>query len=223
MEKRFNYVDMSSIIPQNINNSQEQQYEEWHDLIDIRTPKFNDANILHCPRVPKPLWGVNPRTILTQIDKGWWDRTRQRIYAANNYHCQCCGVHKTEQKGFPKNLDAHEYYDINYQTGEVRLKMIVCLCKYCHAFIHFGRLTELYNRGDIQEREFFATVSHGNTILKKAGLPMKNLDHTVNDNIYQIPWNQWRLILTIDGVEKSFYSLYKSEEDLKEQYFKKGM
>ena len=212
--KGFNYVQL----PNMIRRGGEKVYDEWHDLIDIKVPKFADSSILLCDRVPMPLWGVNPRSILTQIDSGWWDRTRQKVYSANNYHCQCCGVHKSEQKGFPKNLDAHEYYDINYQTGEVKLKMIVSLCKYCHAFIHFGRLTKKHETGEVSDKEFFAVLSHGNTILKKAGLPMKNLNADVNDNIYNIPFNQWYLKLIIDGEEKRFYSLYKNEEDLKNHY-----
>lgn len=219
MNQKFNYVDLSFLMQtHNSNTANAKEYDEWHDLIDIKVPKFNDPNILHCPRVPSPLHHQNPRSILTKIDKNWWDRTRQRVYAANNYHCACCGVHKTMQKGPIKYLDAHEYYDINYKTGEVRLKMILPLCRYCHSVIHFGRLTAKYESGELQEKEFFAILSHGNTLLQKAGLPPKNWDASIDDNIYNIPWTQWRLILTIDGKDQSFYSLYKDEEDLKAHY-----
>ena len=49
-------------------------------------------------------------------------------------------------------------------------------------------------------------------------MPQKNLDPTVDDNIYHLGWNAFHLDLTIEGEEKSFYSLYKDEEDLKAHY-----
>ena len=218
MQPKFNYVDLSHLMQTHNSSNNEKSYDEWHDLIDIKVPRFNDPSILLCPRVPTPLHHRNPRSILTQIDQGWWDRTRQRVYAANNYYCACCGVHKTQQKGFRKYLDAHEYYDIDYKTGEVRLKMIVPLCTMCHSYIHFGRLSAKYEAGEVSEKDFFAVLSHGNTLLKKAGLPMKDLDPNKDDNIYQIPWKSWKLILKIEGKDQEFYSLYENEEELKAHY-----
>lgn len=221
MNKTFTYAVLDGSLPVNIQKIEEKDkvYEEWHDLIDIKVPKFVDPSILLCPRVPIPLHHRNPRSILTEIDEEWWNRTRKRVYSAYNKHCICCGVHQDEQKGWVRGqLDAHEFYDINYKTGEVRLKMIVPLCKYCHNYIHFGRLTAQYESGKIQEKTFYSIISHGNTILKKCGLPKKNLDVDVDDNIYNIPWEQWRLILNINNEEKSFYSLYKNQKELEESY-----
>lgn len=208
--KKFNYAKLESKQPIRT----DKQFEEWHDLIDIKVPLGINPEILLCPRVIKPLWHQNPRSILTQIDKDWWDRTRQKVYASNNFHCCCCGVHKLDQRGPVKYLDAHEYYDINYQTGEVRLKYILALCRYCHSYIHFGRLFNEYESGNIEEKEFYAILSHGNTLLQNNNLPPKNLDPDIDDNIYHLDWDVWNLTLTIEGEEKKFYSLYKNEEEL---------
>lgn len=195
------------------------KYLTWHDLIDIKVPLFNEPETLLGSRVPLPLWGVNPRSILTKIDKDWWTRTRQRVYESSSNYCRACGKHKSEQIGYPKNIDAHEVYDIDWKTGRVTLKEIIPLCSSgCHPYIHFGRLFAQRDAGKIQDKTFYSVISHGNTILKKAGLPQKNLDPTVDDNVYHLDWNAFHLDLTIEGEEKSFYSLYKDEEELKAHY-----
>ena len=197
----------------------EKKYLEWHDLIDIKVPLFRDPSILLRPRVVLPLHHQNPRSILTKIDEDWWNRTRQKVYAAQDYHCACCGVHQSKQSGWVKNqLDAHELYDIDYKTGKVTLEAIVPLCKFCHSFVHFGRLFAQRDAGKIQEKTFYSIISHGNSVLEEAKLPRKNLDPNVDDNVYNVPWEQWRLALTINGEEQSFYSLYKDKADLEAHY-----
>jgi hypothetical protein len=196
------------------------KYLCWHDLIDIKVPLFTDPSLILGSRVPTPLHHCNPRSILTEIDKGWWDRTKQRVYESHGYHCACCGVHKSEQKGYPKNIDAHEVYDINWKTGETRLKEIVPLCaSRCHQAIHFGRLTAKFEQREIREQTFLAILQHANTLLANNQLPQKNWDATVDDNSkYNVPWKQWHLNLNIEGEEKSFYSLYDNQEDLEAHY-----
>ena len=195
------------------------KYVMWHDLIDVKVPLFTDASILLGKRVPLPLHGRNPRSILTQIDEHWWDRTRRRVYEVNNKHCACCGVHQSQQKGWVKNqLDAHEVYDVDYKTGEARLKCIVPLCKYCHQGVHFGRLTAQRDSGKIQDQTFYSIISHCNSVLDDANLPEKNWDVSVNDNIYNVPWEKYHLTLIIEGKQQDFYSLYKDEEELNRAY-----
>ena len=100
----------------------------------------------------------------------------------------------------------------------MRLKELVGLCKQCHQYIHFGRLFAQRDAGKIQDKTFYSIISHGNSVLKEAKLPPKNLDPTVNDNTFGVPWEKWRLILTIEGQDKSFYSLYKDQADLEAHY-----
>lgn len=215
----FNYAFGERTQELSIKQNQEKKYLEWHDLIDIKVPLFTDPSILLGSRVPIPLHHRNPRSILTQLDEDWWNRTRQKVYTAQDRHCMCCGVHQSKQIGWVRNqLDAHEVYKIDWKTGKVELDCIVSLCKACHNFVHFGRLFAQHDAGKIQDKTFYSILSYGNTILEKAGLPKKNLDPTVDDNIYNIPWEQWRLVLTIEGKEQSFYSLYKDQADLEAHY-----
>lgn len=197
----------------------EKKYLEWHDIIDIKVPLFTDPSILLSPRVPTPLHHQNPRSILTKLDEEWWNRTRRKVYAAQDFHCACCGVHQDQQKGWVRGqLDAHELYDIDWTTGEVRLAAIIPLCKFCHNAIHFGRLTAQYESGKLQEKTFRAIKSHANTLLAEYNLPRKNWNVDINDNINNLPWEAFRLTLTIEGKDQSFYSLYKDQADLEAHY-----
>lgn len=223
--QEFNYANVEQetqlVLRENetIQYINEKPYLCWHDLIDVRVPLFTDPSLLHCPRVPLPLHFQNPRSILTKIDKDWWDRTRKRVYESQQRHCACCGVHQSKQKGYIKNqLDAHELYNIDYKTGKVELFAIVSLCKWCHNSIHFGRLTAQYEAGKIQDKVYYGIISHANSILRQNNLPPKNWDATIDDNIYQIPWDKWHLELTINGEKQQFYSLFKDEAELLASY-----
>lgn len=222
LKNRFNQADIPLTLASNrlsYTLKDGKKYHRVHDLIDIDIPIETMPEILLSPRVIKPLWGVNPRSILTQIDKDWWDRVRKYVYEVNGRHCSCCGVHQSQQKGWVRNqLDAHELYDIDYTTGKVALKAIVPLCKFCHNGCHFGRLTAQRDTGKIQEKTFYSIVSHCNSVLKDAGLPQKNWDASVDDNVYNIPWNEWNLELIIDGKVQKFYSLYKDEAECDAAY-----
>ena len=89
----------------------------------------------------------------------WWNRTRKKVYAAQDYHCFCCGVHQDHQSGWIRGqLDCHEVYDIDWKTGRVTLKELVGLCKQCHSYIHFGRLFAQRDAGKIQDKTFYATL-----------------------------------------------------------------
>src|SRR5574344_1379584 len=191
---------------------------DWHDIIDVHTLSHNNPNILLCPRVPSPLHGVNPRTIINQIDEGWWDRTRNRVYAAGDYTCMCCGVEKEKQKGYKKMLDAHELYKIDYSTGRVELAYIVALCRYCHNGIHFGRLEAEFKKGRIYERQYYAIIGHNNALRKQYGLPQKDWNTSKDDNVCNIPWKQWYLALNINGKEERFYSKWESQEEQDAEY-----
>jgi hypothetical protein len=91
--------------------------------------------ILTHPNIPKPLHGLNPRSILG-IE--WWDKVRYEAQKRNNFKCFACGIDKYETK--EKWLEGHEYWNIDYKTGKCEVVSIEPLCHKCHNFIHSGRL-----------------------------------------------------------------------------------
>lgn len=166
--------------------------------------------ILSHPTIPKPLHGLNPRTIL---GKAWWDIERKKAYAASNYHCMACGVAKQNALYHPW-LEAHELYKIDYVKGTSEMTEIVALCHACHNFIHTGRLLMLVQSYKISPEKAKKIVEHGMNVLSKAD---KNKLYPKVDltSIEIQEWSKWRLI--IDG--KAYKPLFKNQEEW-ELYYK---
>lgn len=157
-----------------------------------------DPYLLLHPNIPKPLHGLNPRSIL---GKDWWDMQRQRAYAAYNYHCWACGIHK-QKAMFNKWLEAHECYEINYSEGTAKMIKIVALCHACHNYIHSGRLTALHDKGEINNAKYYQIMEHGKNLTDPLD-PSKN-PFILNDS-GMAEWSEWHLI--IDG--KKYFSKFK--------------
>jgi len=152
-----------------------------------------DASILCHPNIPKPLHGVNPRTI---YGKDWWDKQRQIAYASTDYHCLACGVHKSRAK-FHRWLEAHEFYLFDYKRGRITFDHLVPLCHACHNYIHDGRMQMMVDRDDMSEEKYSAILEHGDTVIKQAGLMGKrNQRHKLTSGVV---WSQWRMV--VDGKE----------------------
>lgn len=119
--------------------------------------------LLH-PNIPKPLFGVNPRSI-----KGtyWWDKTRKEVYATGV--CAACETPKA--KIYKNRLEAHECYEVDYAQGIARVADIVALCPSCHSFIHSGRLTTLLARGQTKPARYWDVLYRGLMLLKHGGYP----------------------------------------------------
>ena len=168
--------------------------------------KFPNPEYLTHPNIPKPLHGVNPRSVL---GKEWWDTHRQEAYAKNNYCCWACGVHKTEAK-YHQWLEAHESYDFNYRLGRANLKEIIALCHSCHNFIHSGRLQMLVNKGEYSAEKQDDILRHGYSVLSEANL--KPFDHGKPGKVAR--WGKWHIV--IDG--KKYYSKFKNIDEWAEYY-----
>jgi hypothetical protein len=123
---------------------------------------MNRPAILSSPNIPKPLHGLNPRTIMGAEA---WDALRKKVYASTQFHCAACGVHKSEAKKH-RWLEAHETYDIDYAKGIATLTEIVPLCHYCHNFIHSGRLRMLARSKDISAQDVREIMAHGVAVLR---------------------------------------------------------
>ena len=171
----------------------------------IQEPKFLRPELLLHPNIPKPLHGMNPRSIL---GTNWWDKMRQRAYVENNYCCWACGVHKS-QANYHQWLEAHENYNINYRRGKVKLTEIVALCHSCHNFIHSGRMSALVRKGEMPYDKMKDIHNYGNTVLREAGI--KN---PAPDASKIAPWHKWHLVLN----GKKYYSKFKSYDEWLEYY-----
>lgn len=187
------------------------------------TGKLHPEILMH-PNIPKPLHEVNPRNIMGQ-DK--WDVARKEAYASTNYHCIACGVHKSDAKGH-QWLEAHEFYNIDYEAGMVEIDRIIPLCHYCHNFIHSGRLSMILGK-EKSEEEVIEILEHGFRILSEAELRCfyftLHLAHELGAETYDVvqadtpdgetpAWEDWRLVW--EGVE--YPPKYKTYEEWKARY-----
>jgi len=194
------------------------------------TPAFvADPTILTHPNIPKPLHGLNPRSLKGQE---WWDRTRHAAYASTGFRCLACGVPKAEAKG-PRWLEGHEYWSIDYQRGIATVERIVPLCHYCHNFIHSGRLQMIAGK-EKTKKECVEILEHGFQILKahklKAFPPTLDVARALGAKTFgvrgykikvneELRWQDWRMIL--DGQEyrsnfpdaQAWRSHYRRERD----------
>lgn len=186
-----------------------------------------NPEILQHPNIPKPLHGMAPRVL-----KGddWWNETRQKAYASTNYHCYACGVHKSKAKKH-QWLEAHEAWDINYQTGVCEVKSIVPLCHFCHNFIHSGKLyMDAGNKRPIAEAR--RILEHGFRILRNNSLrcfpstleiakilqakTYGVLPYEIKEN-FDLEWKDY--VLKLDG--EIWYSWFEDIEEWKEFYNQK--
>jgi hypothetical protein len=190
----------------------------------MEIPNFTNPAILLHPNIPKPMHGVNPRTIMGQE---WWDEQRQRAYEENNFCCWACGVHKS-QAVYHKWLEAHECYEIDYIAGRMYMRIIVALCHSCHNFIHSGRMDMMVRQGQMPESKMNSIIAHGNRIKRAAKLSFTDyplwLSKTLasmrkSDVINQFAaWADWRMV--INDVEYS--PVHKSFEEWREFYARKS-
>lgn len=85
--------------------------------------------------VPKPLWGRNLRSELSEEE---WRKLARISYKKAGYVCEVCGG-----KGRAHPVECHEVwrYEENYteKIGRQVLTGFISLCPDCHAIKHFGR------------------------------------------------------------------------------------
>jgi len=189
--------------------------------IKNKVSNFWRPELLASPNIPKPLHGVNPRTIL---GKTWWDYERQTAYAKHDYRCWACGVPK-QNADYYQWLEAHEDYNINYEIGKIELKEIVALCHSCHSFIHNGRLYTIYKEGQVDKDRVMHILEHGFDICQRNNVKpyygayvtwfmicgMDVDDAIKKAKLYgwfptiEASWDKWHLV--IEG--KEYYSPFK--------------
>lgn len=171
---------------------------------------MNPEILLH-PNLPSPLHGLNPRTI---NGRSWWDKQRKAAYKLHDNHCHACGIHKSKAR-YRRWLEAHEMYDIDYKAQTMTFTHVVALCQSCHNYIHSGRLTHLWQAGQVSTVKALAILQHGNNLLTENGFSpkedamlavyligeglslqeaSKKAFKTLSDFV-DLEWEKWRLIL----------------------------
>ena len=144
--------------------------------------KILRPDILLCHNSVKALYSVCPRTILG--DRAW-NQIREWCYKRENYTCQVCGIHR-EQLPFKKQVEAHEFYSIDYEEGVVTLKEIVVLCPECHSYIHSRRMATMVEKGIVSPWYADYVKNKAEKILTEAGLPLRP---EIPES--KVPWNDW--------------------------------
>ena len=169
-------------------------------------------HILSHPNIPKPLHGVNPRTIMGRQE---WDVVRQDAYASTGFHCLSCGVHKSKARKH-QWLEAHEEYDIDYKAQTVTVSRIIPLCHFCHSFIHSGLLHINAKSGKISYSEAREILRHGIGILESKSAPIfcgtKDLaakagiktDLPTTKIPDRINWKGWRMVWDGESYPQKF-------------------
>jgi len=158
-----------------------------------------DPTLLLLPNIPKPLHGMNPRSVL---GGKWWDQERKAAYKSTNYHCESCGVHKDNAK-FRKVVEGHEVYDTDYVNGKLTYLRTVPLCSLCHEYVHDGRLLSLLEQGKITRSHYSSVIQHGDRLLAEAGLRKPShleRDALIFKNIEEgrvAFWGDWRLVIDL--------------------------
>jgi len=177
--------------------------------IELKERPFPDASILLHPNIPKPLHLLNPRTLLG-VD--WWNTNRRLAYAKHDYHYFACGIEKKEAL-YHHWLEAHEMYNINYQTGEVVFIELVALRYCCHNYIHDGRMSNMIMQKTFLKNDYDFIIARGDKILKAAGLPIKKQMYIkqANENMHpeyfkHCEWKDWHLIINGVNYGQRFHS-----------------
>ena len=106
-------------------------------------PKGDDIRpLIAMPNIPRPLHGVNPRTLLGTKT---WNFMRKAAYATANDKCEICGYEPEDLR----KRHGHEVYEIDYANGTAKFVRVFCVCSLCHlGCIHTGRALTLWKKNN---------------------------------------------------------------------------
>lgn len=173
-------------------------------------------SLLGQANIPKPLHGINPRTIMGAAA---WSKHRQTI-VQNNPYCTACGAENCA-------LDLHEDYDIDYNACIMKIRSYVPLCKRCHSFIHSGLLRVWVAKGEVTRQAARDILQHGIKICsqhriqifvgtallaKELNVPLSNVRSwtpSMKDS-----WTDW--VLEYDGKKYQGMSYYEWKNKYRE-------
>ena len=207
-------------------------------LVDGWLPPEGDdlRPLIAMPNIPRPLHGVNPRTIL---GASTWNHMRKFCYNKAEDTCEICGAK-------PENLrhrHGHEVYEINYAKGTAKFNRVYCVCSLCHlGCIHTGRALTLWKKDNpLYPTEFllqgaehaFKIINEYNKDNPGADLraystfldylkheelkgPMEELIKKYNIKFYtevedMVEWGKWKLIIG----SQEYTTPYANQEEWK--------
>jgi hypothetical protein len=169
----------------------------------LNSSEYDPTILLH-PNIPKPLHGLNPRTIMG--DKAWLELS-SRVRGSTSC-CMACGTSKFTTG----TLDCHEEYEIDYAKGTSRLKRYVAICKSCHDFIHCGRMKNMMKTGQLSRSYYIKILLRGRAILKKHKLRKTKYHGEVAE------WGNWRLIFN----GQKHKPIFKNMKEWRDNYMKQN-
>jgi hypothetical protein len=163
--------------------------------------------------IPKPLHGINPRTIMGAAK---WAKHRQ-VIIQNNPYCKGCGATNCI-------LDLHEDYKIDYNNCTMKIKDYVPLCKSCHSFIHSGLLRVFISNKTVSVEAAKNILTHGFAICRVNNISVfigtVELAKQLNISIDYIrswtpkmkdSWTDWKLIYEGKEYPGMSYAQWKSK------------
>lgn len=106
-------------------------------------PKGDDLRpLIAMPNIPRPLHGVNPRTLLGATT---WNHMRRFCYNQAHDTCEICGAKPEDLR----KRHGHEVYEIDYANGTAKFVRVFCVCALCHlGCIHTGRALTLWKNNN---------------------------------------------------------------------------
>lgn len=90
---------------------------------------------LNVELIPRTCHGSNVRTL---IPNKYWNRLRKKSYENADFKCEVCGQ-KGKDQGYKHDLECHEIWSYNPETGVQKLEGLISLCPLCHLCKHIGR------------------------------------------------------------------------------------
>jgi len=207
------YNDCSGLFKQN---------DEVEDQVKSNKIITRPEILLH-PTLPTPLDGTNPRSLMPAKE---WTNVRRTAYAKNDYHCECCGKYCAydidNKRFFDEQLEAHEFYDIDYSSYTIKLAEVVAVCVFCHQYIHIKRSQALYDNWvkdkchkkylTNTEVEMWMILTHGDSVLIDADISPFIKEDDKRD--YSKEWDKWKL----DYKGKETYSKFNSIKEWEVKY-----
>ena len=180
----------------------------WDNKPEIKIKLLN-PKLLGQANVPKPLHGINPRTIMGATA---WKNVRSVSLRTTPY-CTACG----KETPF---LDLHEDYNIDYKKGIMSLNQYVTLCRDCHQFIHSGLLLNFMAQKKISVPEGKRILKHGLAICKEHNVKVFSGTFNLANKLKidtkgiqawkppssRVPWENWRLVFN----NKTHYGLSRN-------------